>query len=32
VHDDGDPGVVVHRGVVRARQTHAPEPQLRHLR
>jgi hypothetical protein len=32
VRDDGDPGVVAERGVVRARQAHAPEPQLGHLR
>jgi hypothetical protein len=31
VRDDGDAGLVVHRGVVRARQSHAPEPKLGHL-
>jgi hypothetical protein len=31
VRDDGDAGLVVQRGVVRARQPHAPEPQLGHL-
>jgi hypothetical protein len=31
VRDDGDAGVVVQRRVVGARQTHAPEAQLRHL-
>lgn len=31
VRDDGDAGVVLDRGVVGAREAHAPEPQLRHL-
>ena len=31
VRDDGDAGLVVQRGVVRARQSHTPEPQLGHL-
>ena len=31
LRDDGDAGLVVQRGVVRARQSHTPEPQLGHL-
>lgn len=31
VRDDGGAGVVVERRVVRAREPHAPEPQLGHL-
>jgi hypothetical protein len=32
MRDDSDAGAVVQRRVVGARQTHAPEPQLGHLR